>query len=158
MLCALHIDEFDRQNIILSDKTKNNVLQKGDFYRIYYSDEDCCFNGVFIYFNLQNVVIEPYFNKIKCTFSKNLNKKNIHRLKLLEKEILVGLNLNKKPVYRIEEQLIQNFIKVFDDININNGISLDNINVYLKIAGIWSNEDQYGITFRFFFIHPLETT
>jgi len=44
MLCALHIDEFNRQNIILSDKTKNNVLQKGDFYRIYYSDEDCCFS------------------------------------------------------------------------------------------------------------------
>ena len=64
------MSSFDKRNIIFSDKTKNNVLQKGDFYRMYYSDHLLALNGAYIYFPLSDVSIEPYFNKLKCNFNK----------------------------------------------------------------------------------------
>ena len=35
---------------------------------------------------------------------------------------------------------------------------LEEINILLKISGIWHNKDETGITFRFFFTHQLEMT
>ena len=58
---------------------------------------------------------------------------------------------NKTPVYRLSEQLDNNFIKIFQSDNYKN-YKNENINLLLKISGVWSNEKQYGITFRLFFI------
>ena len=68
MNLAIKTNEFDPHNIIISDKTKNNVMTESDFYRLIWSNEYCSTNGIFIYFNLKNVRIEKYFNKIKCVF------------------------------------------------------------------------------------------
>ena len=62
---------WEAENI--TDKTKNNILTGGDFYRIYYSDQYFTSNGLFIIFSLKNVKIERYFNKIKCIFDKVKN-------------------------------------------------------------------------------------
>ena len=55
MFASLPLLIFDDRNIILSDKTKNNVLQKGDFYRIYYSDSLLSLNGIYLHFNITDV-------------------------------------------------------------------------------------------------------
>ena len=69
MFISFNLSNFDKRNIIFSDKTKNNVLQKGDFYRINYSDNLLALNGAYLYFTLYDVNIEPYFNKLKCNFN-----------------------------------------------------------------------------------------
>ena len=68
MLLSLTPHQFSMNNIIISDKTKNNILENGDFYRIYYSDNNASFNGIYLQFKLKKVIIEPYFNKIKYFF------------------------------------------------------------------------------------------
>lgn len=155
MLLSLTPEQFEENNIILSDKTKNTILTNGDFYRIYYSDKNMSLNGIFISFKLKKVLIEPYFNKVKCTFDYHSNEMIIHQLKNIEKKILNSINNNTQKVYRIEEQLSNNFIKIFSELD-QPKKKLDDVNILLKISGIWHNKNEYGITFRFFFTHPLE--
>ena len=148
-------EQFKQNNIILEDKQKNIILDNGDFYRIYYSDESVCLNGVFVNFTLKNAMIEPYFNKIKCSFDGHSNKKTINYLKNIEKSILQTITIPGKKISRIEEQLSNCFIKIFsasDKIK----KKFEKLNILLKISGIWQNKNEYGITFRFFFTHPLE--
>ena len=148
-------EQFNQNNIILEDKQKNIILDNGDFYRIYYSDESVCLNGVFVNFTLKNAMIEPYFNKIKCSFDGHSNKKTINYLKNIEKSILQTIIIPGKKISRIEEQLSNCFIKIFsasDKIK----KKFEKLNILLKISGIWQNKNEYGITFRFFFTHPLE--
>ena len=158
MFISFNLSNFDKRNIIFSDKIKNNVLQKGDFYRINYSDNLLALNGTYLYFTLYDVNIEPYFNKLKCNFNKKKNKVVIEQLKQIEKEILSCLDINKTPIYRIEEQLSQNFIKIYADTHLSKTNIKDKIEILLKVSGVWDNQYEYGITFRFFFIHPLEMT
>jgi len=63
---------------------------------------------------------------------------------------------NKKPIYRISEQLNQYFIKLYG----NDNLELKNynkINFLLKISGIWDSDEtkDYGLTFRFFIFNNL---
>ena len=155
MLLSLTPEQFIKNNIILSDKTNNTILDNGDFYRIYYSDKLGCFNGVYICFKLNKTIIEPYFNKVKCSFDKLSNNNTINYLKYIEKSILHTLDLPGKKIYRIEEQLSNCFIKIFSD-SVQIKKKIDEINILLKISGIWFNKNEYGITFRFFFTHLLE--
>ena len=62
-----------------------------------------------------------------------------------------------KKIYRIEEQLNNSFIKIFSETD-KTKKKLEEINILLKISGIWHNKDEMGITFRFFFTHLLEMT
>jgi UDP-galactopyranose mutase len=158
MFLSFKLASFDERNIILSEKTKNNVLQKGDFYRINYSNHLMAINGIYLYFPLRNVKIEPYFNKLKCNFNKAENSSVIEQLKGIEKKILSCLDIGKKAVYRIEEQLSHNFIKIYADSCWDKAQIKDNVEILLKVAGIWDNQFEYGITFRFFFIRPSEMT
>ena len=50
MNLAIKTNEFDPHNIIISDKTKNNVMNESDFYRLIWSNEYCSTNGIFILF------------------------------------------------------------------------------------------------------------
>ena len=96
------------------------------------------------------IKIEKYFNKIKCTFDKNSNRNIISFIKDLEFNILKFAPSNKTPSYRIEEQLSQQFIKIFSEHHIVPN-KTDNIKIMLKISGIWSDNSNFGTTFRFFF-------
>ena len=52
MYLALNYIEFDKHFIMLSNKTRNNIMDNSDFYRIYYSDENHNSNGLYLFFNL----------------------------------------------------------------------------------------------------------
>ncbi len=155
MLIALTSDQYEPNSIIFSDRIKNNILNNGHFYRIYYSDEHFTSNGLYISFHLKNIKIEKYFNKIKCVFDRYTNMSIINFIKNLEINILKSLPIraNKVFIHRIEEQLNNNFIKIFSNAEWRH--ESKNINLLLKISGIWENNNEYGITFRFFFKHPL---
>lgn len=147
----LIINNFNNDNLILSEKQKNNILVGSDFYRLYYSDEFCTFNGVYFNFMIKNIHIQKYFNKIKCVFDTEINKTQINNILNIEKNILNKFEpfLNKKKEYIIEEQIKQGFIKIFMEKQIKYG-KYNNINLILKISGIWVQNDKYGLTFRFF--------
>ena len=52
MFLAISPSQFNIHHIMLSEKTKNNVMEGGDFYRLYYSDNSSNSNGLFISFDL----------------------------------------------------------------------------------------------------------
>ena len=154
---AICPSQFKIHHIMLSEKTKNNVMEGGDFYRLYYSDDSSNSNGLFISFSFKNVSIEKYFNKIKCIFEENENREIIHQLKQIEKKIIKCARYSRDAVFRIEEQLNHHFIKIFTDNNIDFGRN-KNLNVVLKISGIWNNYNSCGLTFRFYIANHLLNT
>tara|TARA_B100000035_G_scaffold126095_1_gene107319 strand:+ start:4458 stop:4940 length:483 start_codon:yes stop_codon:yes gene_type:complete len=154
MFLTINHKNFNPHNIIISEKTKNNVMLGSDFHRLIFSDEFCSTSGIFITFSLENVTIDKYFNKIKCQFEKtNTNNFNISNIKAIEKMILNKFNniRNKSLTCRIKEQLTNGYIKLYGDDKISYG-KHKNINFLLKISGIWvSNQsNEFGLTFRFF--------
>ena len=156
MYLAILPKNFNKNYLMISDKTKNNVIGEGFFYRLYYSDENGTIKGLFLEFNLECLKIDKYFNKLKCEFDKSKNAKIISVIQNIERSILeiVPEKKNKQPVFRVDEQLQNKFIKIFYDNESKVPQITNPCRLLLKISGIWTNEDQYGITFRFFFIHP----
>ena len=154
MFLAIRPSQFNMHHIMLSEKTKNNVMEGGDFFRLYYSDHDSNSNGLFIFFQFKDVCIEKYFNKIKCIFEENINREIIQQLKQIEKKIIKYACNHRDAVFRIEEQLNHNFIKIFTDNNIEYGKNRT-LNIVLKISGIWNNYNSCGLTFRFYIVNRL---
>ena len=151
MYISLDMNQYDQKNIMLSEKTKNNIMSQGDFYRLYFSTSELILNGLHITFELKNITIEKYFNKIKCLFEDNLFNNNIvSNIKKIESSILKKYtHINKLSVHRVEEQLRHKYIKIFDENYISVG-NYTSIKFVLKISGIWSSNNEYGLTFRFF--------
>jgi hypothetical protein len=152
-ISVLHKD-FNPHNIIISEKTRNNVMVGSDFHRLIFSDEYCSTNGIYIHFCLTNITVEKYFNKIKCCFQNNpQNNTTISSIKSIEKMILNKFkNIHNRSIScRIQEQLQNGFIKLYGDDTIRYG-NQTKINFLLKISGIWvSNQtNDFGLTFRFF--------
>ena len=152
-ISVLHKD-FNPHNIIISEKTRNNVMVGSDFHRLIFSDEHCSTNGIYIHFCLTNITVEKYFNKIKCCFQNNpQNNTTISSIKSIEKMILNKFkNIHNRSIScRIQEQLQNGFIKLYGDDTIRYG-NQSKINFLLKISGIWvSNQtNDFGLTFRFF--------
>ena len=156
MFLALELNQFDAYNIFTSEKTKNNIMHNSDFYRLYLSDENIVLNGIFLRFDLINVTIEKYFNKIKCCFDDSPNNlNNINNIIDIERQIIKKSTfINDKPCFRIDEQMSHKYIKIFDQHKLNHG-KYKNLSILLKISGIWSSniQTQYGLTFRFFINH-----
>jgi len=152
MYIGINAKDYNKHNIMLSNKTPNNIMENGDFYRIYYSDKFHNSNGIYIYFTLKNVNFCKYFNKLKCTF-KNYENKHIIKLFIdIEKEILKLYSHNdeqSKAIYRVAEQFENGFIKIFPETSIFS-VRETSSNFLLKISGIWSNNQKYGLTFRFY--------
>ena len=157
MFLSIGTCNFDPHHIIISERTKNNIMIGSDFHRIIFSDELIATNGLFINFNLNKIIIEKYFNKIKCIFSQStMNISIISSIKSIEKMILNKFKniQNKNISCRIQEQLQNGYIKLYGNENTRLG-KYNNINFLLKISGIWvSNQaNEFGLTFRFFIIN-----
>ena len=150
MFLCIDNKTYKPNNIIFSQKIKNNVLSNGYFYKMYYSDKYYTSNGFLFLFDLLDVSVENYFNRIKCTFCKNKNKDILNFIKKLEQRIISDFNFtyNLKPVFRIDDQLRNEYIKIFSDIKIQKG-KLKKLNILLKISGIWTSDKECGLTFRF---------
>ena len=89
MYLTIEASKFDPFYLLINNKTKNNIMNNSDFFRILYSDEYITFNGVYIHFILQNINIEKYFNKVKCCFNNNIyNNKTITDIIEIEEKIL----------------------------------------------------------------------
>ncbi len=151
MLLLLNKNNIDTDKISILEKTKNNIINYGYFYRIIYSTSDFYLNGLYLSFNIKNFKIDSYFNKYKCSFNKDENLEIIEFLKKIEKNIMNNSTFEQsQPLYRISEQLEQGYIKIFSNNNINIPDKDDGIDFILKISGIWTEKETYGLTFRFF--------
>lgn len=148
MFLCIQLDDFKENNILLNNKIRNNIITNSYFYRLYYSNNDFISNGVVICFSLNDIKVEKYYNKTKLLFNKNTNINIIKKLNKLELQLLSALdneNDNKEKKFLIKEQLDNGFIKIVDN-KLN--IKEKNINIVIKISGLWETKNEYGLTFR----------
>lgn len=145
MYIVVDLNHFNINNIFYQNKIKNTVMDNSNFLRILYSNELYTLNGIFIKFNLNLLSIEKSFNKYKCIFDNKMNNDVIIQICNIEKQMLDKLNYeHKKAIYRISDQLNNGFLKIFNDTECSNK------NVFiLKIYGIWDNDFEYGLTYKF---------
>ena len=95
---------------------------------------------------LNDVYCEKYYNKYKCIFNTTAHKDTIEKIKTIEEGLLRNVNIRGKvPQYKIYEQLRNGNIKIISE----NGDKINNSLFMLKISGIWENDTQYGLTYKF---------
>jgi hypothetical protein len=102
-------------------------------------------NGIYLSIFFQNMYIEKYYKKYKCSFDANMHKPLIDNLKKIEESIIALLPIkHKAPDYKLYEQIKNGNIRIFSEDN-------DKINnvFLLKISGIWETDTTYGITYKF---------
>ena len=148
MYVVLGLDDIKHNNLFYQERVKNTVMDNSNFLRLSYSNELFILNGIFIHFNLKLYAIEKSFNKYKCLFDIKPQIDIISRLTDIEKHIMEKYtfsneNKHKTPIYRINEQLNNCFLKLF------NVIELKDMNEFiLKIYGIWETDFEYGLTYK----------
>jgi hypothetical protein len=146
MYVVLGLEDININNVFYQEKVKNTVMDNSNFLRVVYSNETLILNGIFIKFNLNLQNIEKSFNKYKCFFDVNMNYDTIAQLSNIEKNMICRHNFsNKTPVYRISEQLNNGYLKIFNETECKH----TNNEFILKIYGMWENEFEYGLTYKF---------
>ena len=150
------LSQFAKSSIYLCSPIKNTILENGSFIRLIQSTDCCIFNSISIQVIMTHVTFEQYFNKKKCTFNPLENDYNIQQLIQIEEQLLKSVNIkNKDPVFTLKTQLEKSFIKKCY-LNCNTKQlhkHYDQIDIIFKISGIWEDDIQYGLTFRFIIIN-----
>ena len=149
MLLLENISQFNDNNIFFCEPINNNIITNGQFIRILYSNELFVLNGIYLYIHFDDIIIEKYFNKYKCTYNIEQHKQLIENIRYIEESILKKTNiLNKTPICKIYDILSSGNIKFFSE-------KTEKIynNFLLKISGIWEDDVNYGVTYKFLPIH-----
>ncbi len=153
-----NIEQYNPQYIYFCDPIKNTIMNEGMFIRILYSTPNFVLNGINILLPLNDVYIEKYYNKFKCSFNINQNKVSIEQIKQIEETILKKINTKNKIVYyKIYDQLKNGNIKIFTE-NIDKPISISGQphNLFmLKISGLWETDSHIGLTYKFMKINQI---
>lgn len=148
MNIALNINQYDINNIYFCDPIKNNVVNDGIFIRLIYSTKLFVTNGLNICVAFNEVIIEKFYNKYKCSFNINNNKNIIESIYFIEKEILDKINTKSKIIQtKISDQLKNGNFKIFSE-NIDKSNNNNQIFI-LKISGVWETDNYIGLTFKF---------
>jgi hypothetical protein len=145
MYIVLDLEDININNVFYQEKVKNTVMENSNFLRVVYSNEYFALNGIFIKFNINLQNVEKSFNKYKCLFDVNSHHDMILKISNIEKSMMNRTTFtNKTPVYRISEQLNNGYLKIFNEAECKNTNEF-----ILKIYGLWENEYEYGLTYKF---------
>jgi len=149
MNIVITTEQFNLNHIFFQDSIINTVINNSIFIRIYYSNNDFILNGIFIVFDLLDITIEQYFNKYKYTFKNNND--TVYNLCNIERELMHKYMLSQNKDFKkkqntvLYDQLSQGFIKLYTECKCLHR----NARILIKISGIWENETEYGITYKF---------
>jgi hypothetical protein len=133
----------------------------GKFTKIVYSDELIVMNGIYLITPFDDFYVENNLNKcvLKINIYNSINANIITELIKIENNIIQYykhlFECSKKPFALLKEQILNGNIKLY-----NNTTSINNTNekkykIIIKISGIWENEDQVGLTYKFMEISEL---
>ena len=145
MIMVKTIEQYNDDSVYFCDPIKNNIMADGNFIRILYSTPIFILNGIYLSVSINQISVERYFNKYKCSFDIASHLIIINKIRNIEDGILQKINIKGKvPQYKIFEQIKNGNIKIFSD-------NIEKINnmFLLKIAGIWETEHNYGLTYKF---------
>jgi hypothetical protein len=145
MIIVKDYDQYDEQNIYFCEPIKNNVINNSYFIKIIYSNSLFILNGINLLIQLNDIILNKYYNKYKCTFNPSIHKDFIEKYRIIERNILRKSNIKKIPQYKIYDQIKNGNIKIF---LFNDDVIVDNY-FMLKISGIWETDTHFGLTYKF---------
>jgi len=69
------IDQYNDDCVYFCDPIKNNIMNDGNFIRILYSTPMFILNGIYLSISINQLTIEKYYNKYKCSF--DIDRKSV---------------------------------------------------------------------------------
>lgn len=139
---------YDSNNIYIMDGVNNNVIENGSFHRLIYSNSIMTLNALIFKYTFSKVTLIKNFNKYKFIYQdEHTNNTNINEIKNVELEIIDKFNLNPKKKYCIIDSFSNDNIKLYSEKELDS--NYEQLDIYLKLSGIWVNDNEYGLTFKF---------
>jgi hypothetical protein len=135
----------------------------GKFTKIVYSDELIVMNGIYLITPFDDFYVENNLNKcvLKINIHNSINSNIITELIKIENNIIQYykhlFECSKKSFALLKEQILNGNIKLYNNTNSinNNNANEKRCKIIIKISGIWENEDQVGLTYKFMEISEL---
>lgn len=153
MSVILATETFNPDNIYYVQNVKNNVKQNSYFSRIIYSTEHFSLKNIYFSINLINPTFKEqylktiiYFNEKECCLDKIYKIEREFLQKYIEYKTFNKSDEKLIPNYSIYNQCKSNSIKVFKD---STNYNENNIDILIKISGIWQTDNNVGITYKF---------
>lgn len=134
-MIAVDISDICYRNIFIMPSIKNTLIQEGLFYKLLYSNDLFTLNGIYIKLDLNDTNI----GRDNIIYNVNTNMHIINRILDIEKYILNNINSYKKKYYKIYEQIKQGNLRINTE---------NNLNIIIKISGIWENTNSLGISYK----------
>jgi len=144
-----------KKNIFFYDEVDNKVVPDSLFVQTGFSNGLFSMSGIYINTFFTVMRSDKYFKKYKYILDPKINTTQIETLIKIEELILNSIDRpNLSKIYRLKDQLASLSILVFDCVDVlNNNHKSYDINLMLKISGVWITENDCGITFKFFHIN-----
>ena len=162
MNIVYNMKDFQLTNVFFLDP-KRNIIMDGKFTKIIHSDELITINGIYfqILFSINSIdkfkSVDKFMNKYFMKFIPNdaTNNKIINELNKIEAGLIDHYKKNfsckKSPVFLLKEQLSTGNVKLYREIPHLN----KNSDFIIKISGIWENNENIGITYKFMEVYKL---
>ena len=156
MNLVLKLKDITHNNIYFMELVKNTVMDDSDFIRINYSNSLFITNGIHLEFKLNDIVLDRYYSKYKCSYKLISNMSIIDELTKLENKILISYvntfskDTSYKICYKLREQLYSGSIKILSNAGVINNFNLENKYI-LKISGVWDTGKEIGLTYKFLY-------
>ena len=138
-------ENFNASYIYFNEPIQNTIINESRFIRILYSTPNIIFNGINIFLKINIDAIDKHYNKNIIYYSIDKNIETINNIKNIEHIILKKYASDKIPAHNLEAQVNTGVLKLFSDSNDNK----KNIDIILKISGLWEDNASYGITYKF---------
>ena len=138
-------ENFNSNYIYFNEPIQNTIINESRFIRILYSTPNIIFNGINILLKINIDGLDKQYNKNIIYYSVDKNSETINNIKNIEHIILQKYSSDKTPAYNLEAQVNTGVLKLFSDSNDKK----KNIDVILKISGLWEDNASYGITYKF---------
>jgi hypothetical protein len=155
-MLAINMNKYSLDNVFFNEQQKNS-LNDTNFIRLIYSSKLFSLQGITISFDLSTSsfdLLPNKYNKYKCVFSIIENNHVVQFIKELEYNLINQVsfhnyNVNKIPNYKLIEQFQNGEIKVCKLLNEQSTKTQNTNTIIIKISGIWSSNDYYGLTYKF---------
>jgi hypothetical protein len=145
MILVKDIEQYDSNYIHFSNSIKNNMMKNGNFIKILYFTPLFKLNAIYLKINITNYLNKNNIYRNNYIFNPYSHVNLIEKIKNIEIEILSKIEIiDKIPEYDLSLKMTSGNIKIMTDI-----IEEKFDNFIIKISGIWENENNYGLNYKF---------
>ena len=142
-------ENFNKNYIYFNEPIQNTIISESRFIRILYSTPNIIFNGINILLKINIENVDKQYNKNIIYYTIEKNTETIDIIKNIERNILEKYARDKTPAFNLTAQVNTGALKLFSDYNDKK----KNIDVILKISGLWEDNLSYGITYKFLSVY-----